>query len=807
MRFGLTGRMVVAGSLLAILIGAAFATLLLAVANFRAATDQRRDTREEIVVAGALEKLVIDLETGLRGFVITGQRRFLEPFDAARAALPETASEFDRIASDTPLESARVRRLVDGITAYVQAYALPLLQAVRRGEAAAHSVKVTDAGTRRIDALRAGFDQFSETELADLEARESDADDAAQRALIAAGSGVTGSVILIVVFTGYLTRVIVRPLRTAALMANRIAHGDLTPRLRETDVAEIGVLERSFNVMATSLEKRTDELGTLLAEQAALRRVATLAAEGVAPTDIFSAVTEEVGRLFGADQAAVGRFEPEHSAILIVGVSQVTDELSVGMRWEFDDSLATTEVFRTGQAARRDATDRETASGLAADRVRHVGIRSTVASPIVVAGRRWGAMVVSTKNDALPPDTEKRLTSFTELIETAVANAEGSAKIAQLAEEQAALRRVATLVARGVSADQVFAGVATEIANVLSLRAVTIDRYDPDASYTVVASLNDPGFALGSRWPLDGSSLAATVLETSRPARVDDYADLQSTVAEVEREHRVNSTVGVPILVEGAVWGVICVSSYNPEPLPSDTEERLAAFTELLETAISNAHGRAEVVASRARVVAAADETRRRIERDLHDGIQQRLVSLGLELRLAQTSVPPQLGQLDDALSHVSVGLAGVFDELREISRGIHPAILSEGGLEPALDGLRRRSAVPVEVEVNGVKRLPDAVEVAAYYMVSEALTNAAKHAHASVVHVELDAPDSTLQLAIRDDGIGGADSTRGSGLVGLRDRVEALGGTFKVSSSAGGGTTLLADIPLDRDASPLVGP
>jgi len=194
-------------------------------------------------------------------------------------------------------------------------------------------------------------------------------------------------------------------------------------------------------------------------------------------------------------------------------------------------------------------------------------------------------------------------------------------------------------------------------------------------------------------------------------------------------------------------------------------------------------------MASRARVVAAADETRRRIERDLHDGTQQRLVSLGLEVRAAQATVPPQLGELQGALSRVAEELASVFDELREISHGIHPAILSEGGLEPALSALRRRSAVPVELDLHAERRLPEPVEVAAYYVVSEALTNAAKHAHASVVNVELDTHDAILRLAIRDDGIGGADPGQGSGLLGLSDRIEALGGTLEVTSPAGKGT------------------
>jgi signal transduction histidine kinase len=250
-------------------------------------------------------------------------------------------------------------------------------------------------------------------------------------------------------------------------------------------------------------------------------------------------------------------------------------------------------------------------------------------------------------------------------------------------------------------------------------------------------------------------------------------------------------------MVEGRIWGVIAAGSSLKQPLPADTEARLASFTELAATAIANAESRAALAASRARIVAAADEERRRIERDLHDGTQQRLVSLMLELRAAAAE-PCEMGQLREQLARTELALGGVLEELREISRGIHPAALSRSGLTPALRALARRSAVPVDLDLRADWRLPEPVEVAAYYVVSEALTNAAKHAHASVVRVELDAHDSIVQLAISDDGVGGADPEQGSGLVGLSDRIEALGGTLEVTSPAGSGTTLLIEMPID---------
>jgi signal transduction histidine kinase len=242
---------------------------------------------------------------------------------------------------------------------------------------------------------------------------------------------------------------------------------------------------------------------------------------------------------------------------------------------------------------------------------------------------------------------------------------------------------------------------------------------------------------------------------------------------------------------------LITARARREQPLPAATEARLASFTELVATAIANAESRTDLAASRARIVAAADESRRRIERDLHDGTQQQLVSLMLKLRAAEATEPSEVGELRAQLARTAQGLAGVLEDLREISHGIHPAILSRGGLERALRALARRSAVPVELDLHAERRLPGPIEVAAYYVVSEALTNAAKHAQASVVNVELDTPDASLHLAIRDDGIGGADAGEGSGLVGLNDRIEALGGTLQLSSPTGNGTTLLVEIPL----------
>ena len=366
----------------------------------------------------------------------------------------------------------------------------------------------------------------------------------------------------------------------------------------------------------------------------------------------------------------------------------------------------------------------------------------------------------------------------------------------RVADEQAALRRVATLVARGARPSEVFAAATDEVGRVLGTDITWLRRYLPGPAAASIAA-----FAAGERLPpeeprpLGGHNIATLVHKTGRPARVQgsDWLlhDGKGQVLPI------TSGVGVPVVVAGSLWGAMAVASSTEAPLPPDTETRLAAFTELIATAIANAEAHDELSASRARVVASADETRRRIERDLHDGAQQHFVSLALQLRAVQASMPPDQAKLADELGRVATGLKDALADLRELSRGIHPAILAEAGLGPALQALARRSRAPVGLDVRIEDRLPERVEVTAYYIVSEALTNAAKHANATVVHIDVDATHSAVRLAVRDDGVGGADPARGSGLLGLYDRVEAAGGTITIHSPIGEGTELLVELPL----------
>jgi signal transduction histidine kinase len=542
-----------------------------------------------------------------------------------------------------------------------------------------------------------------------------------------------------------------------------------------------------------------EDFGALAAEQAALRRVATLVARGAAPEEVFAAVVKEVGRMLPVDFADMSRCEPDGAVTFVAAWGSTAAVFPVGSRWVPEGNNLCSVVARTGRPARIESY--ADASGPIDLAVRDGGVRSGVGTPIIVEGRLWGVMAAgSSREEPMPADTEARLTQFTKLLATAVANAESRARLARLAEEQAALRRVATLVARGTRPEEIFAAVTNEVGRLLSVDMANLCRYEPDGTLTVVASAGER-FPVGKRWPLAGQkNLATLVFETRRPARIDNYADATGSLADDVRDEGVRSGVGTPIIVERRLWGLMAAASSAEQPLPSDTEARLASFTELVATAIANAESRAALAASRARIVAAADESRRRIERDLHDGTQQELVSLMLELRAAAAE-SSEVGELRAELKRAERRLGGVLEELQEIARGIHPAILAKGGLQRALKVLARRSAVPVELDLRAEERLPEHVEVAAYYVVSEALTNTAKHAHASAVHVELEADDAIVRLAIRDDGVGGADPGEGSGLVGLSDRVQALGGRFEVMSVRGSGTTLLIEIPVERQS------
>jgi signal transduction histidine kinase len=546
----------------------------------------------------------------------------------------------------------------------------------------------------------------------------------------------------------------------------------------------------------TALPERAG-VGQFTGEQAALRRVATLVARGTPAEEVFAAVAEEAGRVLDTEHASIARFNPDGTGTVVASWNRVGALSPIGSRWSIGGHNLLALVSGTGQAARID--DFASASGPAA-KAREIGIRSGVGVPVCVEGHLWGAMTVGSMREPLPADTGARLARFTELAAAAIANAQARVELRGYAEEQAALRRVATLVASGAAPEEVLTAVAKEAGRLLSADYIAMARYDPDGARTAVAAWSSTGisFPVGSRDRLGGRNLATLVSQTGRAARIDDYADASGPIAAAVREFGSHAAVGVPVSVEGRLWGILIMDS-QVGPLPAGTEARLEAFTELAGTAIANAEAQAALTASRARIVATADATRRCIERNLHDGAQQRLVSLALDLRAAESAAVAGAGELVPELDRLAHGLDDVLADLREIARGLHPVVLADGGLAPALKTLARRCPVPVQLDVQVGRRLPDPVETAAYYTVSEALTNAAKHAGATAADIQVADTGGALHVHVRDDGCGGACFNHGSGLVGLKDRAEALGGHLRLHSPPGAGTTLDITLPFDE--------
>jgi signal transduction histidine kinase len=540
------------------------------------------------------------------------------------------------------------------------------------------------------------------------------------------------------------------------------------------------------------------ELGRLADEQAALRRVATLVAQEAPVADLFAKVAEEVAGVFGQriDSAILRLDAGDTATVVAVWGDQPVGGIRVGARLPVDGTGVTARVVRERRSVRVD--DYAAAEGSIAGHAQTHGIRSAVGCPIVVRGRLWGAMVVAHyEPEPFAADAESRVTKFTELVATAIANAEARAQLTRLADEQAALRRVATLVADAAAPTRVFDAAIVEVARLLGAAQVGMMRAESPDEVTIVAQHGqDPEVThVGMRVPLDGDSVTSRVLRTGRSSRMNARDDAEGTIAELARRNGAAATVGAPITVEGAVWGVI-TASWDPLHLPpGDAEERLAEFAKLLDTAIANADSRDQLTASRARVLTAADEARRRVVRDLHDGAQQRLVHAIVTLKLAQRAFgddPERAGSLlADALHHAEQGNA----ELRELAHGILPAVLTRGGVLAGVESLVSRLDLPVQVDVTRARLSPE-IEASAYFIVAEALTNVVKHSRATRAHVTAAVDGDTLSVEVRDDGIGGADPD-GHGLLGVRDRAAALGGRVRLSSRPGEGTVVTADLPL----------
>ena len=373
----------------------------------------------------------------------------------------------------------------------------------------------------------------------------------------------------------------------------------------------------------------------------------------------------------------------------------------------------------------------------------------------------------------------------------------GGSELERLLEEQAALRRVATLVARGTDRSGVIAAVTEEVGRLLRADVVNMVRFEGRHGTTVGgwSAGETPEAPVGYRVSMTQDSVVARVYRSRRPARLDDYDQPGEAFAALRRLG-LRASVGAPVIVEGEVWGAVLAGSTRPEPFPPGAEQRLAGFAELVAQALANAEAREQLAASRRRLVDAAQTERRRLERNLHDGAQQRLVGLSLILRVARRQLERDPDAARDTLERADEELAAALAELRELARGLHPAVLSDHGLGPALTALAGRATLPVDVDVDLDPRPPEAVEAAAYFVAAEALTNVSRYAFARSAAIRVRREGDAVVVEVSDDGDGGADPAQGSGLRGLIDRIEALGGRLEVISPLGRGTVVRAEVP-----------
>jgi signal transduction histidine kinase len=562
-----------------------------------------------------------------------------------------------------------------------------------------------------------------------------------------------------------------------------------------------------------------DDLRGLASEQASLRRVATLVAEGASTEELFAGVATEVRELLDVPAALIDRYEPDGTAVNLAAShdpdwTAADAVVRPGLSWPLDVGSMHAIVYDTGRSARLD--DYSGLEGVIGDRARAAGFGTGCAAPITVDGRLWGLIrVYSREGEELPPDAEVRLQGFTDLVAAAISNAQAHDDLHEIATEQAALRRVATLVAEGIDSAAVFDAVCAETGQLFGAASVNLSHYTADGFNVTMAgwSLLDRHVPVGTRLPITPDTVGGAIVETRAPARVDSWDEATSEMAAVIRGRGLRSSLGAPIVVEGQLWGALVAATDGKDPLPAGTEHRLARFTDLVATAISNAATRSELIASRARIVSAGDEARRRIERNLHDGTQQRLIALGLDLQRVQESLPAELYDARAGLDGVERDLDSVLEDLRELSRGLHPPLLARRGLRMSLRALTRGSPVPVDLDIDLPERPPPSLETALYYIVAEALTNAIKHSHANAISVTITAdhtggpfgirldgraPMVKLHATIADDGVGGAEPSAGSGLIGLSDRVDALGGRFSFDSPPGRGTRIAVEFPLE---------
>ncbi|HEY6762503.1 MAG TPA: GAF domain-containing protein [Baekduia sp.] len=574
---------------------------------------------------------------------------------------------------------------------------------------------------------------------------------------------------------------------------------ELLPPETEARLAQFTALMATAIANAES-RGRADRLNE---GQAALRRVATLVAKEAPPAEVFASVAEELSHILGDVDCSLFRDEGDGTASAVaVSGAVVSAAIPVGTRMSIDGPGVIASVLRDGHQCRIGDYSAIDGDGAIAQRARELGLSSAVGCPVVVGDRIWGALgAASREAEAFPPESEARIAQFADLVATAIANAAARAEVERLAEEQAALRRVAVLVADGAAPAAVFDAVAAEMEGLLGADGATLSRYEPDGEVTIVAhrGMNAALLPPGTRTAHESRGVISVVRNSERPARMESRGGTDGEMSHLMRSLGVRACVAAPIVVDGRLWGVAIANWAGDETPPPDSEDRMAQFAGLLDTAIANADSRDQLTASRARLLTASDDARRRVVRDLHDGAQQRLVHTIITLKLAQRSFRLDDGRAEaliaEALEHAQNGNA----ELRELVHGILPATLTSGGLQASLGALVSRLGLPVGVDVPA-QRFPAELEANAYFIVAEALTNVVKHSHATRADVRAHVDGDVLRLEVRDDGVGGADPN-GHGLVGIGDRATALGGQFSVRSPVGGGTFVTAALPLRRRA------
>jgi signal transduction histidine kinase len=543
-------------------------------------------------------------------------------------------------------------------------------------------------------------------------------------------------------------------------------------------------------------EQRLEELERVVDEQAALRRIATLVASGTTEADLAAAVSAEIGGLFGAQSATVVRCDGETIRVVGSWGANAADVRVPGAVATYGGDTLVARVVETAAPARVESAD-DLKTEFARERWAHLGWQAAIGAPIMVDRKVWGVVAAarSVLGDPFPDGDELRLRDFSALVAQAIVNAEARSEAAALVAEQSSLRQIATLVAAGRPEAEVIDAVTTEAGILFDAASVTLIQWEGvQDEVVVVGAWTRRGcepVELRSLYHPDPEGPTIGVLETGGACRGLESSPERGTV----------SVIAAPVIISGRLFGALTATREVEEPFATGSEIRLRSFADLTAQSIANEHARAELRASRARIVRTADEARRRLERNLHDGAQQRLVSVSLALRLVEQMVDSDPATAHSVLRETSNELAEAMQELREIARGLHPALLSERGLEPALEGLSARYPFPIDVTGVPQGRLPGPIEAAIYYVVSESLTNTARHAAASSATVAITSSGDVVTVEIADNGRGGASLEAGSGLAGLVDRVEALAGKLVVSSPQGGGTLVRAELPL-RESS-----